>query len=110
MVSLRHLFRARNFSTCGMSEEEMQERGIPYEVGIARFRETSTRAHIMGLEHGMLKMLFSIENPPRSGCADRGRRGHRTDPYRASRAEPERYSGLLCAEHVQLSDHIGRGL
>ena len=38
----------------------MAARGIPYEVGIARFRETS-RGHIMGLEHGMLKMLFSLK-------------------------------------------------
>ena len=43
-----------------MSEEEMQEREIPYEVGVARFRETS-RGHIMGLEHGMLKMLVSLK-------------------------------------------------
>ena len=28
--------------------------------GVARFRETS-RGHIMGLEHGMLKMLFSLK-------------------------------------------------
>ena len=43
-----------------MSEEEAQEREIPYEVGVARFRETS-RGHIMGLEHGMLKMLVSLK-------------------------------------------------
>ena len=47
-------------STCGMSEEEMQEREIPYEIGVARFRETS-RGQIMGLEHGMLKMLVSLK-------------------------------------------------
>lgn len=54
------IYSVPEISTCGMSEEEMQERGIPYEVGIARFRETS-RGHIMGLEHGMLKMLFSLK-------------------------------------------------
>ena len=43
-----------------MSEEEAQERDIPYEIGIARFRETS-RGHIMGLEHGLLKMLVSLK-------------------------------------------------
>ncbi len=54
------IYSVPEISTCGMSEEEMQDRGIPYEVGIARFRETS-RGHIMGLEHGMLKMLFSLK-------------------------------------------------
>ena len=42
------IYSVPEISTCGMSEEEMQERGIPYEVGVARFRETS-RGHIMGL-------------------------------------------------------------
>ncbi|MEQ8923807.1 MAG: Si-specific NAD(P)(+) transhydrogenase [Roseovarius sp.] len=54
------IYSVPEISTCGMSEEEMLERGIPYEVGVARFRETS-RGHIMGLEHGMLKMLFSLK-------------------------------------------------
>ena len=34
--------------------------GLPYECGIARFRETS-RGHIMGLDTGMLKMIFSMK-------------------------------------------------
>ena len=54
------IYSVPEISTCGMSEEEVKERGIPYEVGIARFRETS-RGHIMGLHHGMLKMLVSLK-------------------------------------------------
>ena len=54
------IYSVPEISTCGMSEEEATERGIPYEVGVARFRETS-RGHIMGLEHGMLKMLVSLK-------------------------------------------------
>jgi NAD(P) transhydrogenase len=42
-----------------LTEEEVRTRGIPYEVGVARFRETS-RGHIMGLNAGMMKMLFAI--------------------------------------------------
>ena len=53
------IYSVPEISTCGMSEEEVKERGISYEIGEARFRETS-RGHIMGLEHGMLKMLFSL--------------------------------------------------
>jgi NAD(P) transhydrogenase len=54
------IYSVPEISTCGMSEEDIQKRNIPYEVGVARFRETS-RGNIMGLEHGMLKMLFSLK-------------------------------------------------
>ena len=54
------IYSVPEISTCGMSEEEVEERGIPYEVGIGRFRECS-RGHIMGLEHGMVKMLVSLK-------------------------------------------------
>jgi NAD(P) transhydrogenase len=47
-------------STVGMSEQEVRNKGIVYECGIARFRETS-RGHIMGLEQGMMKMIFSLK-------------------------------------------------
>ena len=43
-----------------MSEEEVRDARHPYECGIARFRETS-RGHIMGLNAGMMKMIFSIK-------------------------------------------------
>jgi len=54
------IYSVPEISTCGLTEEEVKERHIPYEVGIARFRETS-RGHIMGLDNGMLKMIFSIK-------------------------------------------------
>ncbi len=55
------IYSVPEMSTVGMSEEEVRKRGIPYECGIARFRETS-RGHIMGLSAGMMKMIFSLEN------------------------------------------------
>ncbi len=54
------IYSVPEISTCGMSEEELQERGIPYEVGVAKLGETS-RGHIMGLQHGILKMLVSLK-------------------------------------------------
>ena len=54
------IYAVPEISTCGMSEEEVTERNIPYEVGIARFRETS-RGQIMGIETGMLKLIFSLK-------------------------------------------------
>jgi NAD(P) transhydrogenase len=41
----------------GKTEEELTDACIPYEVGIAHFQEVS-RAHIMGEEEGILKLLF----------------------------------------------------
>lgn len=54
------IYAVPEISTCGLTEEEVQARGIPYECGIAHFRETS-RGHIMGLDTGMLKMIFSLK-------------------------------------------------
>ncbi|RIX99240.1 Si-specific NAD(P)(+) transhydrogenase [Aureimonas flava] len=52
------IYSVPEISTVGMSEEDVRKRGIAYECGIARFRETS-RGHIMGLQSGMMKMIFS---------------------------------------------------
>ncbi|WGD30225.1 Si-specific NAD(P)(+) transhydrogenase [Ancylobacter sp. WKF20] len=54
------IYAVPEISTVGMSEEEVRRREIPYECGIARFRETS-RGHIMGLNNGMMKMIFSTK-------------------------------------------------
>jgi NAD(P) transhydrogenase len=54
------IYAVPEISTVGMSEEEVKAKGIRFECGIARFRETS-RGHIMGLEQGMMKMIFSLK-------------------------------------------------
>lgn len=54
------IYSVPEISTVGMSEQEVRKRDIPYECGVARFRETS-RGHIMGLNTGLLKMLFALE-------------------------------------------------
>lgn len=52
------IYAVPEISTVGLSEQEVRGRGIAYECGIARFRETS-RGHIMGLDQGLMKMIFS---------------------------------------------------
>ncbi len=54
------IYAVPEISTCGLTEEEVKQRNIPYECGVARFRETS-RGHIMGLDTGLLKMIFSLK-------------------------------------------------
>jgi NAD(P) transhydrogenase len=53
------IYAVPEISTVGLTEAEVKAKGIHYEVGIGRFRETS-RGHIMGLQTGMMKMLFSL--------------------------------------------------
>ena len=52
------IYAVPEISTVGMTEEQVREKRIPYECGIARMRETS-RGHIMGLRGGMMKMIFA---------------------------------------------------
>ena len=54
------IYSVPEISTIGMTEEQVRERKIPYECGVARFRETS-RGHIMGLSSGFMKLIFSLE-------------------------------------------------
>jgi len=54
------IYSVPEISTVGLTEEEVKAKSIAYECGIARFRETS-RGHIMGLNTGMMKMIFAIE-------------------------------------------------
>jgi NAD(P) transhydrogenase len=54
------IYAVPEISMVGLTEQECNERGIAYEVGISRFREVA-RGQIIGLREGMLKMLFSIE-------------------------------------------------
>ncbi len=45
-------------SYCGATEAELTEKAVPYEVGIARYRELA-RGQIVGDDYGMLKLLVS---------------------------------------------------
>ncbi len=53
------IYSVPEISTIGMTEEQVREKGIAFETGIARFRETS-RGHIMGLNSGFMKMTFDL--------------------------------------------------
>ncbi len=55
------IYAVPEISTVGITEAEAKQQAIPYECGIARFRETS-RGHIMGLQSGMMKMLFALDD------------------------------------------------
>ena len=54
------IYAVPEISTVGQSEEQVRESTVPYEVGVARFRETS-RGHIMGVDTGFLKLIFALD-------------------------------------------------
>jgi len=54
-------------SMVGATEEELTRDKIPYESGIARYREIS-RGPILGDDSGMFKMLFHREDGRLLGC------------------------------------------
>lgn len=51
------IYAVPEMSMVGMTEKECRSRGLAFEIGVARFRETA-RGQIMGLREGKLKLLF----------------------------------------------------
>jgi NAD(P) transhydrogenase len=55
------IYSVPEISFVGKTEEELTEAGVPYEVGISRYRELA-RGQILGDSHGMLKLLVSLDD------------------------------------------------
>jgi len=55
------IYGVPEMSMVGVTEQELTAQKIPYETGTAHLWETA-RGQIMGLEDGMLKMIFSTED------------------------------------------------
>jgi NAD(P) transhydrogenase len=54
------IYAIPEISMVGATEEELTERGVPYESGVARYREIA-RGQILGDDSGLLKLLFHRE-------------------------------------------------
>lgn len=55
------IYTIPEISFCGRTEAELTEAAVPYETGLARYRELA-RGAIVGDSYGMLKLLVSIED------------------------------------------------
>jgi NAD(P) transhydrogenase len=55
------IYSVPEMSMVGMTEQELTAKKIPYDTGTAHLWETA-RGQIMGLEDGMLKMIFSTKD------------------------------------------------
>jgi NAD(P) transhydrogenase len=51
------IYTVPEISMVGMNEKQLIQQGVPYEIGIARYREIA-RGQILGDRVGMLKILF----------------------------------------------------
>lgn len=54
------IYSIPEISYVGLNEEELTRQEVPYETGLARYREIA-RGHILGDENGLLKVLFHRE-------------------------------------------------
>ena len=54
------IYTIPEISYVGQNEEQLTAAGIPYETGVARYREIA-RGHILGDETGLMKLLFNRE-------------------------------------------------
>jgi NAD(P) transhydrogenase len=54
------IYAIPEISLVGANEDELTDKGVPYEAGIARYREIA-RGQLLGDEDGMLKVLFHRE-------------------------------------------------
>jgi NAD(P) transhydrogenase len=52
------IYTIPEISFVGRTEEELTDAAVPYEIGIARYRELA-RGQILGDSNGMLKLLIS---------------------------------------------------
>ena len=55
------IYAVPEMSSVGMTEEDVIKRKISYEVGIVPLPETS-RGKVMGLQSGLMKLIFSIKS------------------------------------------------
>jgi NAD(P) transhydrogenase len=55
------IYTIPEISFVGKTEQELTEAGIPYEIGISRYRELA-RGQIIGDSYGMLKLLVSADD------------------------------------------------
>ena len=61
------IYAIPEMSSVGATEEELTRERVPYETGVARYKEIS-RGVILGDDSGMFKMLFHREDGRLLGC------------------------------------------
>jgi NAD(P) transhydrogenase len=55
------IYAIPEISWVGANEAELTQQGVPFETGVARYKEIA-RGHILGDPNGMLKLIFHIDS------------------------------------------------
>ena len=82
------IYTIPEISFIGKTEEQLTEEDVPYEVGVAYYREIA-RGQIGGDTTGRLKLIFHRETLAFAGCSHHRRRRDGTAAHRAGGTDPE---------------------
>ena len=88
------IYTIPEISFIGKTEEQLTDEDVPYEVGVAYYREIA-RGQIRGDTTGRLKLVFHRETKELLGVAHHRGGSVRIAAYRSGRDDPEGHGGLL---------------
>ena len=87
----------------GATEHELTKEKVPYEIGVARYREIA-RGQILGDDSGFFKMLFHRDDRRLLGVHIIGTGATELHPHRPGGARAGRRARLFPVDGLQLSD------
>ena len=102
------IYTIPEISFIGKTEEQLTDEDVPYEVGVAYYREIA-RGQIRGDTTGRLKIMLSSRDQAGAGRAHHRRRSIRVASHRPGRHDSGRHGGIFCRYRFQLPD-LGRVL
>ena len=97
------IYTIPEISFIGKTEEQLTDEDVPYEVGVAYYREIA-RGQIRGDTTGRLKIIFHRETREHSGRSHYRRGRERVAAHRAGGPDSERQDRLFRRYGVQLPD------
>ncbi len=100
------IYTIPEISFIGKTEEQLTEEDVPYEVGVAYYREIA-RGQIRGDTTGRLKLIFHRDDPRDAGRAHHRRGRERAAAHRPGGDGAGREAGLFRGYGVQLSNAGG---
>ena len=100
------IYTIPEISFIGKTEEQLTDEDVPYEVGVAYYREIA-RGQIRGDTTGRLKLIFHRETQGGAGCPHHRRRRVGVAAHRPGGDDSGRHGRLFRQHRLQLSDAGG---
>jgi hypothetical protein len=95
------IYTIPEISFIGKTEEQLTDEDVPYEVGMAYYREVA-RGQIRGDTTGRLKLVFHRDTRKVLGVHIIGEGASRAGSHRPGGDDPGRHNGLLHRHRIQL--------